>query len=131
MEQVENSTAKEGNLSKLLYKAMLLLVKVIPIVISTIYILNAALSYFYIDLPFLAYLIEYLFILFMYISSFTFRFCRWHRMFIHYILCMLTLHIYDYHIGIPIDNRDLLVLYVVITGVFLTITVYLKIKCKH
>ena len=45
----------EENLSKLLYKIELYLIKIIPIIIAFIYLLNTILSYFYIDLPILSY----------------------------------------------------------------------------
>lgn len=132
MAKVENSIVKEDVLSKSLCKIVLYLVKMIPIIISIIYVLNTVLSYFYIEVDFFSYIVQYLFIIFMYATSYVFKFCSWHRMFIHYLLCLLTLNIVDYHWGIPLSNRELLLLYVIITGLFLTITIYLKFKaCKH
>ena len=123
---------EEENLSKSLYKIVLYLIKVIPIVISGIYLLNTVLSYFDIDLELFSYLVQFLFIGFFYIASYAFKFCAWHRMFIHYISLVLVLNIIDYHIGIPLSNRDVLALYLVISIVFLIVTVFLKFKvCKE
>lgn len=122
----------EGNLNKVLYKLILYSVKVIPILVSGIYLLNTVLSYCNIDLPLFSYIVQFLFIGFFYIASYAFKFCAWHRMFIHYITLVLILNIIDYHIGIPLSDRDILAAYLIISIVFLVITVILKFKsCKH
>ena len=122
----------EGNLNKVLYKLILYSVKVIPMLISGIYLLNTVLSYCNIDLPLFSYVVQFLFIGFFYIASYAFRFCAWHRMFIHYITLILILNIIDYHIGIPLSDRNILAAYLIISIVFLIITVILKFKsCKH
>lgn len=126
MMKEEISTVKEASLSKTLCRIMLYSVKVIPMVISGIYVLNTVLSYFYIDLPVLSYIVQFLFIAFMLIASYAFKFCKWHRMFIYYILLILILNIIDYHVGIPISNRGLLLMYVIITGIFMFYIIYLK-----
>lgn len=122
----------EGNLNKVLYKILLCSVKVIPMIISGIYLLNTVLSYCNIDLPLFSYIVQFLFIGFFYTASYVFKFCAWHRMFIHYISLILILNIIDYHIGIPLSDRDILASYLVISVVFLIITVILKFRvCKH
>lgn len=122
----------EGNLNKVLYKMILYSVKVIPMIISGIYLLNTVLSYCNIDLPLFSYIVQFLFIGFFYIASYAFKFCAWHRMFIHYITLVLLLNIIDYHIGIPLSDRNILAGYLIISIVFLIITVILKFKsCKH
>ena len=126
------STAKEESLSRSLHKLVLYSVKVIPVIISCVYVLNTVLSYFGIDLPLFAYIVQYLFIAFMYLASYAFRFCSWHRMFIHYIATVFTLNIVDYHFGLPISDRGLLLFYCILTGVFILVTVYLRFyTCKH
>lgn len=128
----EHSSVREANLSKSLCKIMLYSIKVIPMIISGIYILNTVLSYFDIDLPILSYIVQYLFILITLIASLAFRFCKWHRIFIYYIAVILTLNIIDYHIGIPVSDRCLYLLYGIITGVFLFIILYLRFKiCRN
>lgn len=118
----------EASSNKVLHKVLIFTVKVIPVIISGIYVLNTVLSYYCIDLPVFSYLVQYLFILFVYLASFAFRFCRWHRMFIHYITAVLTVNIIDYHWGIPISDRGMLLVYGVMTGLFLFFIVYLKFK---
>ena len=118
--------AVEANLNKVLYKIVLYSVKVIPVFISGIYLLNTVLSYFDIDTPIFSYIVQFLFIGLMYATSITFKFCAWHRLFIHYILLVFVLNIVDYHIGIPLSDRGLFILYIIITTIFMFLVVYLK-----
>ena len=118
----------EERLSKVLYKAELYLIKVIPMIIAFIYLLNTTLSYFYIDLPILSYIIMFLLMAFLYLSSFIFKFCSWHRLFLHYIMVNLILNIIDLYVGIPLSDRGLFIMYMSITGISLFVLLYLKFK---
>lgn len=117
-----------GNLSKYLYKIELFSIKVIPMVIAFLYLLNTTLSYFDIDAYYLSYAVMFLFIGFLYISSFVFKFCTWHRLFIHYISLNLILNIIDYYYGLPLSDRDLFILYMMITCIFIFLLLILKIN---
>ena len=132
--QKETPTNVEEKLrSKLLYKIELYLIKVIPMIISGIYVLNTILSYFDIDTPILSYIggVSLLPLAFLYLSSYVFKFCLYHRMFLHYITLNWILDIVDYNWGIPVSDKELFLLYMVITGVFLFIILYLKFRvCK-
>jgi hypothetical protein len=116
--------------SRTLHKFVLYSVKVIPMLIAGIYVLNTVLSFYDIDWPGFSYIVTFLFIGFIYLASFAFKFCKWHRMFIHYILLTLILNIIDYHWGIPISNRNLFLMYMIITGIFLFVILWLWRKCK-
>ena len=120
--------AEEKLKSKRLYRIELYLIKVIPVILSAICLLNTILSYFGIDLVALAYLggNSILSLIFLYISSVVFRFCVYHRLFIHYITLNWILNIIDYQIGIPITDRNLFLLYMIITGIFLFLIFYFK-----
>lgn len=122
--------AVEGNSNKILYKVQLYLLKVIPMVMAFIYLINTILSYFDIDLEFLSYLGSgsILMIVYLYVSSYVFKFCEYHRMFLHYIVIINIVNTYDYYIGIPINDLMLLILYQIISGIFLFIILYLYVK---
>ena len=123
--------AVEVNLkSKTLYKIKLYLLKVIPMVMAFICLLNTILSYFNIDIIFLSYLgsCSILMIIYLYIASYVFRFCAYHRMFLHYIVVITGLNTYDFYIGIPINDLSLLIVYQIITGIFLFIILYFYVK---
>ncbi len=116
--------------SKALYKVQLYLLKVIPIIMAFICLMNVILSYFGIDLPILSYISSnsILTIMFFYVSSYVFKFCEYHRMFMHYNALMWILNVYDMYIGIPIEDREIFSVYLIITGIFLFIILYLYVK---
>lgn len=123
---------KEENLKKALHKLVLYSIKMIPIIVSCIYLLNTVFSYFDVDLPLLSYIVQFLFIGLMYLTSYAFRFCSWHRVLIHYILIVFILNIVDYHIGLPVSDRELFIGYIIITTICLLLTIYLKFKvCRR
>ena len=122
---------EEGLRNKLLSKVVLYSVKIIPMVVSLIYVLNTILSYYGIDWPGFSYIVQYLFIGFIYCASLRFHFCVYHRMFIHYITITLTLNIVDYHWGIFLSDRNLFLCYMVITGIFLFLILYYHQKCRR
>lgn len=119
---------KEGKSNRNLHKWLLYSVKTIPIIICGIYVLKTILSYFGIDSPILSYVVQFLFILFMHLASFSLRFCRWHRVFIHYIFAVLTLNIIDYHWGLPFTDRGMFLLYGIFTGMMLFLAVYFRFR---
>ena len=122
---------KEESLkSKALYKIELYLIKTIPMILSLIALLNTILSYFYIDVPLLSYIggTSIFTLIFLYMSSIVFRFCRYHRMFIHYVTINWILNIIDYYIGIPVSNKEMFLIYMTLTGITLFIILYLKFR---
>lgn len=116
--------------NKLLYKIELILIKYIPYIISVIYFLNTILSYFNIDVYFLSHLggMSILTFLFLYISSFVFKFCIYHRLPLYYILLCDLINYYDYYIGIPVNNRELILIHIILLSIFILLLVYLKFR---
>ena len=124
----------QRSLSKPLYKIEMGILKVIPMLLAGCYFLNTTLSYFNIDTPLFSYIggMSLLPLLFVYLSSFVFRFCVYHRMFLYYIFVSDCISYYDLYIGIPVGNRELFVFNESIAGLFLFGILYLKFKvCKH
>jgi hypothetical protein len=112
--------------TKRLYKVEIYFLKVIPMLLALTALLNTLLSYFDIDVPLLSYIggISLLPLLFLYLSSYVFKFCEYHRMFLHYVSVNWILNIIDYYWGIPVSNKNLFLLYMVITGIFLFLILY-------
>lgn len=117
--------------SKLLYKIELSLLKFIPAILAFITLLNSVLSYFGIDLYILSYIggVSILTMIFLYISSYVFRFCKYHRMFLHYVVVTWVINIIDYYSNIPINDLEYLCLQVIVAGIFLFIILFLYVKC--
>lgn len=123
--------AVEASLRNSLYKIELYLVKIIPVCTALIILLNTVLSFWLgMDTPILSYIggVSIFTIVFFYLSSYVFRFCVYHRMVIHYIALNWIINIYDYYIGIPLDDRELFALYMIIAGIFLFLILFLHQK---
>lgn len=113
-----------------LYKIELYLLKIIPMLLAIINFINIVLSFNGIDIPILSYIggISFITLIFLYISSYVFKFCEYHRMFLHYIVICNAINVYDYYIGILITNKTLLILHLIIAGICLIIILYLYVK---
>ena len=115
--------------SKNLYKVELYLLNIMPMVIALAYLVNTVSSYFGVDIPILASIagMSLIPLIFMYISSYVFKFCEYHRMFIHYILTHKLLVTVDMYIGIPISDFNMLVVYLIVAGIFAIAILYLLV----
>ena len=118
------------SVNKRLYKLELYSAKVVPMLMAGITLANTILSYVGIQFVCLSYIggISLLVLIRFYITSYTYRFCSYHRMFLHYILISNSIALYDYHIGIPLNDVNLFALNTIIAGVSLFIILYLKFK---
>ena len=114
--------------NKTLYKLELGLLKVIPMLLAGCYLLDTILSYFYIDLPIFSILggMSILPLVFLYVSSYVFRFCEYHRMFLHYVVVNDIISWIDYSYRLPIGNFEYFTLHMAVAGIFLFIIIYLK-----
>lgn len=119
-------------MNKLLYKVTVIVLKILPILLAFITLLNSILSYFNIDLVILSYIggVSLITILFIYVSSYAFRFCEYHRIFLHYIVVTWIINIIDLYIGIPINDLEYLCLQMIVAGISLFIILYFYLKRK-
>lgn len=126
-------TAEESLRSKALYKIELYLLKIIPMLLSVNAISNTILSYYDIDVAIFSYIggISLLPLIFLYISSYVFKFCAYHRMFLHYILLSDLISIYDYHVGFDVNDSEYLCIHLTITGICLFLVLYLYLNRKR
>lgn len=124
---------KSKRVNKNLYKLELLLLKFLPFVIALIYFINTLLSLFKIDLPILSYIvgISLLPIVFMYLSSYVFQFCEYHRLPLHYIVINIILCSIEYYVGIPMSVKGLMALHCCIFGICLFVILYLYLKSRR
>lgn len=119
-------------MNKLLYKVTVIVLKILPILLAFITLLNSILSYFNIDLVILSYIggISLITILFIYVASYAFRFCEYHRIFLHYIVVTWIINIIDLYIGISINDLEYLCLQMIVAGISLFIILYFYLKRK-
>lgn len=122
--------AVEENLSKALYKIELYLLKVIPMIMAALCLVNTTLFYFGIDATILTYIggVSFLTLGFLYLSSYVFKFCAYHRMFLHYIVIVNILSYIDLEYGIPLSDFNLFIMYTSIAAIFMFLIIYLKVK---
>ena len=118
---------------KLMYKLELVSVKYTPIIVAFSILIGLIFSYLEIAMPLMDTLFGASIVatIPMYISSYTYKFCSYHRMFIHYIVLVHLIDTCDILIGIPLDDFNLLILYLIITGIFLLLILYYHQKCKN
>ena len=119
--------------NKVLYKIELKLLKILPSLAALFYLLNTILSYIGFDCI-LFNIIEghsLLSILFMFISSFVFKFCIYHRIPLYYMILTSCINLYDWYIGIPIDNKELFILHIILSGITMFVILYLYLKSRR
>lgn len=119
--------------NKYLYKIEIGLLKILPMLVALIYFTNSILAQYEIDVPILSYIggMSIIPIIFIYISSYVFKFCSYHRMFLHYIVLVDVINVYDYYIGIGLHYRDMISIHCIIAAITLFFVLYLHRKCKR
>jgi hypothetical protein len=113
-----------------LYKIELYLLKIMPMLLASLYLINTVLSYFNIDLTILSFLggISIIPLIFILISSYVFRFCEYHRMFLYYIVTDDIINLYDWYFIIPFSAKQLLIMHLIIAGIFLFFILFLYVN---
>lgn len=104
----------------------ILVLKVIPMLLAFCAILNMLFDFFGMDSGIFSVIggISILPLLFLYLASYTFCFCVYHRMFLHYVLANNLVTAFDNYIGIPVDNVTLFMIHLILVGVFLFLILY-------
>jgi ABC-type polysaccharide/polyol phosphate export permease len=127
-----HTSVEENSRSRIKYKLFLGFLKIIPMLMAGLFLLNTVLSYFGIDYSIISYLagvglIPWLFIL---AASYTLSFCGYHRMFLWYILVNNIVCLIDDNYGLPVSDRGYLVLHFIIAGIFLFLVLYFHQRCR-
>ena len=68
--------------------------------------------------------------IFIFISSYVFKFCEYHRMPLYYIIVNNLISIIDLYIGIPVSDYELLMIHSFVAGISIIITIILYVKCN-
>lgn len=118
----------EKQVDKLLYKLELYLIKIIPLLLAICYFINTILSYFNIDtiIPSLIGGVSLLPLLFLYISSYTFKFCTYHRLSLHYIAIIDIINYYDYSVGLNVNSKIYLMMNSILFLILILLIIYFK-----
>ena len=108
------------------YKAVLILLKIMPMLLALLDIANTAVGFLGIECHWLTYFggVSFLTLAFLYLTSYVFGFCRYHRMFLHYILLTNVISIADFEFCIPVTNLSLLGIHSMLLGSLLFLVLY-------
>lgn len=125
MQEVEKS---RGNPVKRLYKMELRLLKVLPVLLAVLYFSNTLCDVFNKDFPILSCLggLSFIPFIFILISSFVFKFCTYHRMFLYYCVVNDTINWIDYAFKLDINDIRFLAIHLIVAFVFLLLILYLR-----
>lgn len=117
-------------MEKLLYKLTLICVKYIPVLLALVDVVVIVLSYFNIYPPLLGVILgsTVLTLIPMYITSFAFKFCKYHRMILNYLATNKLIYILDYLFVIPLSDIGFVTGSLIIAAIFLTLTIYYYLK---
>ena len=117
-------------MNKVSYRLFLFTLKAIPYVIALFYIIFTIGCYFGVELNIIGYIASCSILtwLFLYISSFIFKFCIYHRLPLYYIMLNDIINTIDTYIYLPISTYSFFLLYIGLTGIFVLLYVYLKVK---
>ena len=109
-------------------KVFVLVSKVLPMVLALCHLLNCIFGYFGWNNVILGYIsgISILTVGYLYFVSYLIKLCGYYRMFLHYCVIIDIINIYDYYIGIPINDRNLIFLYGEVTIISMFIIIYMK-----
>lgn len=119
---------------EIIKKVSIWLLKVLPMIISAMYLLYTGLSLAGISFPPLRYMggISLIPLLYIYVASFTFKFCVYHRLFLYYIFIYNIIKIANYYLAFPSSYKIVIWSDLGITGLFIFMLLYLRFKvCKN
>lgn len=124
---------KEAKSRKSLHKLLLVLLKSIPVLMVILDVANTVIGFFGYECIWISYVggVSLLPLLFIYLASFVFGFCTYHRMFIYYVLVTNTLSTVDYTVGLPITNDGLIAVHCFLFGIFCFLVLHFYLKSKH
>lgn len=125
--------------SKTLYKITLIVLKLLPMIMAFSYLIMFVLANTIEDYVIVPHIIGTVIapLTFIYLASYVFKFCTFHRIFIHYYAFIELLNVTDYYIRIPISDEAIALLHDSVTVIFLisVVTIYIykykKDKCKE
>ena len=128
-----NTNNQPNNLNKRLYKLTILTLKFLPIVMASAFMISNLVHISVIQMICHIIGINIAQFLFIYLTSYAFKFCNYHRIFIHYLVLIETINAIDWYVGIPISDKAIQIIHIVIALVFIVIAVKMyynkNIKC--
>lgn len=120
----------ENTLNKNVYKIFISIIKFLPNFLALLKIIGLLLSYFKIT-SFVITCIggtSIVLLVLLYLISYVFRFCGLYRLSLNYVSLITLITIFDFYIGIPLIVSSKFILYTFITGVFISLWLFVIYK---
>ncbi len=119
---------KVERLNKTLTGMLMSVLRVIPMVLALCEMVNSILGFLNIEAPALAFIggTSFIPLLFIYLASWVFKFCTYHRLFLYYVFVINCINVIDYSVTIPVSNYGMLIIIGIITGLFLFLILYFR-----
>lgn len=116
----------ENTLNKNVYKIFISLIKFLPNFLALLKIVGLLLSYFKITSFAITCIggTSIVLLVLLYLISYVFRFCGLYRLSLNYVSLITLLTIFDFYIGIHIMVSSKFILYTLITGVFISLWIF-------
>ena len=101
------------------HKSWLLLLKYIPHLLGALFFIYNITYFLNIDLVVIGYIVMFLLLIFVYITSKIFKFCYVHRLPLYYLALGDLTSIVDYYFPIPISDITLLIIHLSLIGLLI------------
>lgn len=120
------------DINKNLYKITLVVLKFLPMTVAFSFMLNTLCAYYQVPFQIVTHYLGITIapLLFMYLTSTVFHFCNYHRIFIHYIAIVELFNLTDWYFGIPISNKDICLIHIWVSIVFIICAIIMYINKK-
>lgn len=112
---------------------MIVVLKILSAVMAFSFLMNTVCAFFLVPFQVITHYLGLVIapLAFIYISSYVFKFCEYHRWFVHYIAITELINITDWYWKIPISNEAICIVHFVISGIFLLGILIHYIKKKY
>ena len=121
------------NINKNLYKLTIITLKFLPIIMASAFMISNIIHITIVQIICHIIGLNVAQFLFIYLTSYAFKFCNYHRIFIHYLVLIETINVIDWYIEIPISDKAMQITHIVISVVFILIAIKMyynkNIKC--
>ena len=122
----ERKPTEAKSVNKEWYKVTLEFLKVIPMLLAFCDAANTLTCLLGYNITIFSYVggVSFLTLMFLYLVSYVFRFCIYHRMFLHYVLINDIISTLEFTVGIPVSARTLMGSFSINWAVFAFLILY-------
>ncbi len=130
VEVEERKPAVVKSIDRRYYKITLGLLKVVPMLLALCDALNTLTCLLGLDTTIFSYIggVSFLTLAFLYLVSYVFGFCIYHRMFLHYILVNNIISTLEFTVGLPVNFLGLCCIFSINFCVFAFLILYFHQK---